>query len=91
MSNSQSILSWVSMRCSNEVRPHRQWHRHVTLINGKAKDCEKYPPLLVERILRGLKDQLRESGGMNSFGVGVVCEEAGTPADFEHDDSEPDI
>ena len=75
MSNAPAVLKRVSMRCSNEVKPQSQWHRHVPLLNGKAGPCEKYPPLLVERILRGLRDQLKETGLLASFGVGVLCEE----------------
>ena len=75
MSNAPAVLKRVSMRCSNEVKPQSQWHRHVPLLNGKAGPCEKYPPLLIERISRGLRDQLKQTGLLASFGVGVVCEE----------------
>ena len=70
----------------DRVLPYKQWHRHVTLIGGKAKACEKYPPKLVERILLGLKDQLREVGMMNALGDGIVCEEAVANAELIEDD-----
>ena len=90
MSNSELILRRVSMRCSNEVLPYKQWHRHVTLIGGKAKACEKYPPKLVERILLGLQDQLREVGMMNALGGGVVCEEVNPDTESIEDNENHD-
>ena len=41
--------------------------------------------------MRGLKDQLHESQMINSFGTGVVCEEAMAPAESQYEDIEPDV
>ena len=71
-------------------------HRHVNLINGRAKMAEVYPHTLCTEILRGLVDQMKWDGRMRDTGLGLVfaVEEgeqevmfwdsvSGQPLDFE--------
>ena len=37
-------------------------HDHIQLLSGRAKSCEKYPPLSVAAILRALQQSMRASG-----------------------------
>ena len=52
MTNSLCIAARLERVCSNNVGGRK--HRHVHLINQRAKKKEVYPPLLVREILLGL-------------------------------------
>ena len=52
MSNCEAVLNSVNQRCEGG-------HRHVELIGGRAKACEKYPDALCEAIARAVDVQLR--------------------------------
>ena len=52
-----------------------QWHRHVQLIGGKAKQAEIYPDGLLQRILKGLKQQMQKKSPLSSLEFGPVNEE----------------
>ena len=56
MTNSPELAAILDGRCSNDKG--LTWHRHIRLINGRAKEARKYPPKLVEAILQGLRRQL---------------------------------
>ena len=53
------------------------WHRHITLLGGKRTvKAQEYPPKLVDAILRGLKQQLREdSRQLNSMCAGPTADD----------------
>ena len=84
MSNAPRVLDAVALRCSNETRPVIDWHRHVHLVDQRAQKAQVYPPILIKRVLKGLRDQLREAGDLNVLEQGVVCEE---PSLDLHDDT----
>eukprot|EP00973_Karenia_brevis_P008707 1178042-Karenia_brevis.AAC.1 len=46
MINSPELAEVLKGTCSNEKG--LTWHRHVQLINGRAKEAKVYPPKLVE-------------------------------------------
>ena len=46
--NSRHIANTLSGVCSNTQG--KTWHRHVNLINGRARSAQVYPPLLVRGI-----------------------------------------
>ena len=71
--NSPCLAQAMSRKCSNEVPNQEDWHRHITLVGGKASACEVYPPRLVETILKALKAQLIEDGLADPAGIGSVC------------------
>ena len=43
------------------VKPGYSWHRHVPLIDGRAKQAEIYPEGLVRAIIDGLLKQLKKT------------------------------
>ena len=74
LTNSRHIAAILSGVCSNVEG--KTWHRHVNLINGRARSAQVYPPLLVRGILEALRNQLAEDGevsqALNSLGAGPV-------------------
>ncbi|CAJ1387436.1 unnamed protein product, partial [Effrenium voratum] len=42
-------------------------HRHVHLINGRAREAQVYPPKLVNAILRGIKKELMNAGEISEL------------------------
>ena len=56
-------------------RGGKPWHRHIPLMNGRAKNAAIYPPKLVNNILKGIKRQFEKEGKLNSFEAGPVCQE----------------
>ena len=57
------------------VREGRNWHRHVPLVGGKAKQCEVYPRPLIRSILRGLRKQLKKRIPMSALEFGPTNQE----------------
>eukprot|EP00973_Karenia_brevis_P068755 9559104-Karenia_brevis.AAC.1 len=55
MTNSPAVANQLAKRCSNKVPGPK--HRHVCLINGRAKKAQVYPPELCKAICKGIKDQ----------------------------------
>ena len=52
-----------------------KWHRHVQLINGRAKKAEIYPDGLLHHILKGLKSEMKKKFPLGSLEFGPVNEE----------------
>ena len=78
LTNSPHLARTLSGVCSNSQG--KTWHRHVNLINGRARSAQVYPPLLVRGILEALRNQLAEDGefsqALNSLGSGPVPDAA---------------
>ena len=53
ITNSSELATALSGNCSGD-------HRHVHLINGRAKFAQKYPPKMVAAILRATKAELKK-------------------------------
>lgn len=74
LTNNRRIAQVLNGVCSNSKG--KTWHRHVHLINGRARAAQVYPPKLVRAILEALKQQLVDDGEYNqsldSLGVGPV-------------------
>ena len=68
MSNSAALLDEVAKRCAGG-------HRHVQLVNGRARAAAIYPQRLCYAILRGLRQQLTNDRIMNVNNIGTVCED----------------
>ena len=58
MSNSPEILKQLSRRCDG-------MHRHILLMNGRAKRAQVYPDELCKQILIGLVNQTRADGRLS--------------------------
>ena len=70
MTNAVSVAEQVERRCEGN-------HRHVTLLDGRAKKAEEYPVLLSDRLLKGLIIETRarqELLGLNSVDYEDMCD-----------------
>ena len=47
-------------------------HRHITLVNGRAKQAEIYPDKLCTEILKGLVQQMKTGERLCQGGLGAV-------------------
>ena len=56
MTNSPCIAKRLTSKCPNNC--DNQFHKHVVLINGRAKAAETYPPGLCKAVCKGLVEQL---------------------------------
>ena len=63
MTNSRRLAEVLEGVCSNSG--NRTWHRHVNLINGRARAAQIYPPKLVKAILVAMRRQLEDDGEFN--------------------------
>ena len=75
LTNSRAAAEQVGVRCTN-ASGTAPWHRHVGLVNGKAKAMEVYPPKLVAAIVKGIRKQMDLDGIREVNAIGAVCEEA---------------
>jgi hypothetical protein len=75
MTNDPGIAVAVSRRCQNEHLPCEHRHRHVPLRSGRAGPCERYPPALVEAVLRAVKLKLQATGGLSVNNVDMYVGE----------------
>ena len=81
LTNSPCIAERPGVRCSNLYG--ESTHRHVHLVNGRARAAQVYPVKLCLAILNGLRDQLTEDRLMYGTGIGsVCCEEPIFPEDI---------
>ena len=85
MTSSPELAAILDGRCSNDKG--LTWHRHIHLINGRAKEARKYPPKLVEAILHGLRRQLEKDlhicGLDSAASAGPIPED---PREFEEEE-----
>ena len=85
MSSSDEIIQEVTLQCSN--RGGGQIHRHVHLIQGRAKYAQVYPRLFGERLCEGIVAQKRlDSLGVQSrplMSVDQMSKVAGKPNSIE--------
>ena len=66
LTNSKELAELLQKKCSNKMST-REWHRHVHLIGGLAKQAQKYPPALVTAVLKTLKSYLKNRGELSAF------------------------
>eukprot|EP00973_Karenia_brevis_P058584 8160027-Karenia_brevis.AAC.1 len=55
MTNSPAIAEQLNRKCSNQSQANK--HRHIHLMNGRAKKAQIYPTELCRAICKGLKNQ----------------------------------
>ena len=63
MTNSPKIAECLHVSCDRS-------HEHITLIGNLANRCNRYPPLLVDRVLRALRRELISRGTLSEFEAG---------------------
>ena len=66
MTNSSELAEILSASCSNKDGSGKPWHRHVMLVNGRARHAKVYPPEIVKAVLKGLRKQLEVDGVFNA-------------------------
>ena len=66
LTNSSELANILNVQCSNMLADKSCWHRHVHLVNGRAKVAEQYPPKLVRAILKCLKNNILSRGQINA-------------------------
>ena len=69
LTNSQILAQTLQQECSNRTGKS-PWHRHVHLINGRAKRAQVYPIALVRAVLKGLRKELRTRGEIGNLEYG---------------------
>ena len=63
MTNSPELAETLRGVCTNDLPgAKRERHRHIHLVNGRAKMARIYPPALVRAVLRALKRQMKADG-----------------------------
>ncbi|CAK9017766.1 Retrovirus-related Pol polyprotein from transposon TNT 1-94 [Durusdinium trenchii] len=62
LTNSVAIAAALSGQCNGG-------HRHVHLVNGRARQAQKYPPRMVAAILRAIRQELQWRGELNELSV----------------------
>ena len=66
MSNSPCIINRLKKNCTGD-------HRHILLVNGRAKRAQVYPDELCKEIVCGLMDQMRIDGRVIDSATRAVC------------------
>ena len=66
LTNSPELAEVLDVQCANLRDDKKLWHRHVHLVNGRAKVAEQYPPALVRAILRTLRKILLRRGQISA-------------------------
>ena len=61
VTNSSEVAAKLDRRCSND-NGERQ-HRHVQLINGRAKQAQVYPRALCRAVCEGVANQKKSDQG----------------------------
>ena len=70
LTNSPILAQTLQGCCSN--KEGKVWHRHVHLVDGRARAAQKYPPKLVHAILKAIRRQLECDGELHSLSHGPV-------------------
>ena len=70
LTNSPVLAEALTGCCSNSLG--KTCHRHVHLIDGRAKGAQVYPPKLVRGILKAIRKQLEMDGEICSLDAGPV-------------------
>ena len=65
MTNSKALAEALEKRCSNSNET--PFHRHIVLNGGLAKMAATYAPELVNKVLRGLRQQMLDDGWISEL------------------------
>ena len=66
MTNSCRIAQRLEVRCNG-------LHRHITLVNGRAKAAEVYPDKLCREIVKGLVEQMEADERISGGSLGSIA------------------
>jgi len=76
MTNSECIAKRMERKCQG-------LHRHITLVDGRAKEAEVYPKELCKEIIKGLIEQMESDKRLIRGGVGAVMPSIDQDYDWE--------
>ena len=79
LTNSAELAKRLNQVCEGN-------HRHVHLINGRARQAQVYPPKLVKAILKGIKAELQNMGELSELSA---MSSGPSPDDTSNDATEP--
>jgi hypothetical protein len=82
--NCRGVADQLERKCSNNNGPRD--HRHVPLLNGRAKKAGEYPPGLCEAICRGLVRQIEFDHTTMSLVAEVILAEGKGAAKRQQED-----
>ena len=68
MTNAEELGKELNVQCDGN-------HKHVTLVNGRAKKAQVYPDELCFKIITGLLRQMKRDGRISEGGIGMVMAE----------------
>ena len=71
LTNSPVLARILEGTCSN-LQGKEPWHRHVQLVGGLAAAAARYPPRLMEAVLRGIKEQMADDGHLSPLEARVA-------------------
>ena len=79
VTNSWEVAQAIEGKCEGG-------HRHVRLVNGRARYAQVYPPKLVSAILKGIRQELRNAGELSALAETVA---GPSPDDTNNNPTEP--
>ena len=65
MTNCDGIAKRLAKKCNDG-------HRHIVLVNGRAKQAAIYPEKLCRQIVKGLMEQMKTDGRLNGDEIGAT-------------------
>jgi len=75
LTNSAAVAGRVGVLCDNWYFAEEDKHRHVQLVNGRAKGAERYPLALIWALLKGMREDLVERRISGSMEAGLHVDE----------------
>ena len=83
MTNSPCVANQLQRKCPNRMT-HAKSHKHVPLLNGRAKAAQKYPTMLCRAICKGIVQQI-QADRQGQFLIAAIRAETAQEARAESD------
>jgi hypothetical protein len=77
LTNCLYVAETVAVICANWVLPEEEQHEHSQVLNGKAKELERYPLALVVAILKGIRKALQARRSIGAMEAGPHLDDPG--------------
>ena len=87
LTNAEHVGEALAVRCQNQTRELKDQHRHVQLVQNRAKQAQIYPQKLCEAIVHGMKRQM-ESDDWNIVKVKLDSVQEKPPKHDEDDEGD---
>ena len=66
LTNDADLAELLEGVCANLMEDPRGWHRHIELVDGRAKMAQVYPPKLVEAILWTIRYKILKTSAVSA-------------------------